>query len=66
LLALFVLILIASALFHITYRYRLKRINFIQRENKRFEEIKNNIEYVKVSGAEKREIKKSRQFLKNN
>lgn len=60
------LMLIAFLLFKLTYSYRLKRLKFIQKENKRFEEIKNNIEYVKVTGAEKKEINKSRQFLRNN
>ncbi|CAG8464038.1 1072_t:CDS:2 [Ambispora leptoticha] len=58
--------LTALILFRLAYRYRKQRLNFIQKENKRFEEIKNNIEYIKIKGAEKKEIKKSRQFLKNN
>jgi ABC-type multidrug transport system fused ATPase/permease subunit len=64
--SLFILALTALVLFRLTYRYRKQRLNFIQKENKRFEEIKNNIEYIKIRGAEKKEIKKSKQFLKNN
>jgi ABC-type multidrug transport system fused ATPase/permease subunit len=64
--SLFILALTALVLFRLAYRYRKRRLNFIQRENKRFEEVRNNIEYIKVTGAEKKEIKKSKQFLKNN
>lgn len=66
LLALFILVFTAFVLFRLTYSYRLKRLKFVQKENKRFEEVKNNIEYIKTRGAEKSEIKKSRRFLKNN
>nr|CAG8557813.1 10663_t:CDS:10 [Entrophospora candida] len=58
--------LTAFVLFRLTYRHRKQRLNFIQKENKRFEEIKNNIEYIKITGAEKKEIRKTKQFLKNN
>src|SRR5436309_2947228 len=53
-------------LFLFAYRYRLQRTKSIQKENQRFEEIKNNIEYIKISGAEKQEIKKSKTFSNNN
>jgi len=46
----------------IAYRYRLRRTKSIQKENKLFEEIKNNIEYIKIIGSEKQEIKKSNFF----
>src|SRR4051795_5705157 len=53
-------------LFLFAYRYRLQRTKSIQKENKRFEEIKNNIEYIKISGAEKQEIRKNKIFSTNN
>ncbi|CAI2163586.1 2060_t:CDS:2 [Funneliformis geosporum] len=50
----------------LSYHYRTRRNRAIQRENKHFEEIKDNVEYVKISGAEKKEIAKNKKLIKND
>ena len=51
---------IAILFYRLAYHYRKKRSLNIHQENKQFEEIKNNIEYIKVSGSEKIEIQKNK------
>jgi ATP-binding cassette, subfamily B, multidrug efflux pump len=62
--ALLGLALVATLLYQLAYYYRKKRNLNIHRENKQFEEIKNNIEYIKVSGSEKIEMQKNRASMK--
>lgn len=66
LLALFILTVTATLLYQLSYRYRMRRNKAIQRENKYFEEIKDNIEYVKIVGAEKKEISKNKRLIKSD
>jgi len=53
-------------LYYISYRYKLKRDREFEKENKRFKELRDNVEYIKTAGAENKEIKQSnQQFAKN-
>ena len=64
--ALIILIILVPLLYYLSYRYRLKRDKEIDKENKRFKELKDNIEYIKSTGAESKEIKQSnQQFIDN-
>ena len=65
-LTLFILGVVAIILYQFAYYYRLKRTKSIQRENKHFEELKNNIEYIKTVGSEKQEVRRNDKLLKNN
>jgi len=65
LLALLIITATAVLLYQLAYHYRIRRIRAIQRENKHFEEIKDNVEYVKINGAEKKEISKNKRLIKN-
>jgi ABC-type multidrug transport system fused ATPase/permease subunit len=56
----------AIILYWLTYRYHLKRNKRIEKENKYFKELNDNLEYVKISGAVKKETKKSNNLLENN
>jgi len=60
------LAVLVPILYYISYRYKLKRDREFEKENKRFKELKDNIEYVKTTGAEKKEIKQSNQQFDRN
>jgi ABC-type multidrug transport system fused ATPase/permease subunit len=64
LLALFILAVVAYLFYRLSYRYRLQRNKAIQKENKYFEEIKNNIQYIKTTGSERAEIDKNKKLAK--
>lgn len=64
LLALLVLSVVAYLFYRLSYRHRLRRNRVIQKENKYFEEIKNNVQYIKATGSEKVEINKSKKQAK--
>jgi glucose-6-phosphate 1-dehydrogenase len=51
-------------LYQLSYRFRLRRNKSLQKENKNFEEIKDNIEYIKATGSEKTEIQKDQKLMK--
>ncbi|CAJ0761146.1 16105_t:CDS:2 [Entrophospora sp. SA101] len=48
------------------YRPRFRRVKDIQRENSHFEELKTNIEYIKTTGTEKKEIEKNNNLVTKN
>lgn len=64
--ALIILIILVPLLYYLSYRYRLKRDKEIDKENKRFKELKDNIEYIKSTRAETMEIKQSNKQFTNN
>ncbi|CAG8785696.1 24811_t:CDS:2, partial [Racocetra persica] len=64
--ALLFLIILVPTLYYFSYRYKLKRDREFDRENKRFKELKDNLEYIKTTGAEDREIQQSQQQFTNN
>ena len=64
-LALIFLTLIATLLYQLSYYYRQRRKRTINQENKQFEEIKNNIEHIKIAGAEEIEIQKNKKSMKD-
>ena len=61
--ALVILVVIVPLLYYLSYRYRLKRDREFEKENKRFRELRENIEYVKVTGNEEKEIIRSNQTI---
>ncbi|CAG8592168.1 1902_t:CDS:1, partial [Ambispora leptoticha] len=64
-LALLFLAVIATLLYQLTYHYRKRRNRVVYQENKQFEEIKNNLEYIKITGAEAIEIRKNKKSMKD-
>ena len=64
--ALAILIILVPILYYISYRYKLKRDREFEKENKRFKELRSNIEYIKTTGAENQEIERSNQQFTNN
>jgi len=64
--ALFVLTVAAVLLYQLSYRYRKRRNKVINRENKQFEEIKDNIEFIKTAGAEEKEIRQNKKSFRND
>ncbi|CAI2171415.1 8198_t:CDS:2 [Funneliformis geosporum] len=61
-----ILAILVPVLYYISYRYKLKRDREFEKENKRFKELKDNVEYVKTTGTENQEIKKSNQQFASN
>ncbi|CAG8646154.1 12018_t:CDS:2, partial [Ambispora gerdemannii] len=66
LVTLFILTVAGLLLYQLAYRPRWRRTRNIQRENKHFEELKENTEYIKITGTEKQEIKKNKSLLHKN
>lgn len=66
LLALFILTVSGLILYQFTYRFRWQRTKKIQQENKHFEELKENTEYIKITGNESEEIQKNNRLIKKN
>jgi ABC-type multidrug transport system fused ATPase/permease subunit len=64
--ALAILAILVPVLYYLSYRYKLKRDREFEKENKRFKELRDNIEYIKTTGAENKEIKQSNQQFTNN
>jgi ABC-type multidrug transport system fused ATPase/permease subunit len=64
--ALLILVILVPTLYYISYRYKLKRDRSFDRENKRFKELRDNLEYIKTTGAEIREIRESKRQFTNN
>jgi len=60
------LAVLVPILYYISYQYKLKRDQEIDKENKRFKELRDNIEYIKTTGTENKEIEQSNQQLANN
>lgn len=56
----------AVLLYWLAYYYHLKKNERMARENKRFKELRDNIEYVKTIGAEEKELKDSNTLLNSN
>ncbi|CAI2189138.1 7622_t:CDS:2 [Funneliformis geosporum] len=65
-LALLVLVVVGLLLYQIAYRPRFRRTKDVQQENKHFEELKNNLEYIKITGTEKKEIEKNDNLVTKN
>lgn len=65
-LTLSLLSMVGIRLYYLSYYHRSRRMRIIQKENKHFAELENNLEYVKTVGSEKEEIHKHRKLLKGN
>ncbi|MEG7978471.1 MAG: hypothetical protein NY202_00680 [Mollicutes bacterium UO1] len=64
--ALLILTVTGLILYQWAYRPRFRRVKDIQRENSHFEELKTNIEYIKTTGTEKKEIEKNNNLVTKN
>ena len=64
--ALLILTVVGLILYQWAYLPRFRRTKDIQQENSHFEELKANVEYIKISGAEKKEIKKNNNLITKN
>ncbi|RHZ35541.1 ATP-binding cassette domain-containing protein [endosymbiont GvMRE of Glomus versiforme] len=64
--ALLILTIFGLLLYLLAYLPRLRRTKDVQQENKHFEELKTNIEYIKIVGSEKEEIKKNDNLVTKN
>ena len=56
----------AVLLYFLAYHYHLERNKRIEQEDQHFKEVNDNLEYIKISGAEKQEFRKNNNLLKSN
>ncbi|KLL01703.1 MAG: ABC transporter, MsbA-related [Mycoplasmataceae bacterium RC_NB112A] len=64
--ALLILTIIGLVLYQWACRPRFRRTKDIRHENNRFEELKTNLEYIKITGTEKKEIEKNDSLITKN
>lgn len=66
LLSLLILTVSALMLYQFAYRFRWQRTKKVQQENKYFEELKENTEYIKITGTEREEIQENNRLIEKN